>query len=103
MDWGRLIILNTDSAKVILWAIVKAVIVLIIFNIPVTRNKSPRINKIWSIPLNKCSTPKFKYATGKLDISYGISILVCLLVTRVSNISLFFHLPNVFTVEIFYS
>ena len=60
VPWGKDIISKTVKPSVILWAIVKAVMVLIIFINPDIQKSNPNINKIWSKPSNRWEKPSCK-------------------------------------------
>ena len=60
VPWGKDISSKTVKPSVILWAIVKAVIVLIIFINPDIQKSNPNINKIWSKPSNRWEKPSCK-------------------------------------------
>ena len=60
VPWGKDINSKTVRPNVILWANVKAVMVLMIFKIPEIQKSKPNINRIWSHPLNKWEKPNLK-------------------------------------------
>ena len=64
VPFGKDIIPNTVIPRVILWAIVNAVIAFNIFKKPDIHKIKPNINRIWSKPPNKCEIPNWKYDDG---------------------------------------